>query len=421
MPPDGTSWSNGRADETPGGGYSGDAMSRWAVLGLVTLAHALGALSVLSVAPLAPLLREALGLTRAQVGLLVPAVYLGGVSMALPAGWLTDRLGVRLTLALGQLVIGAMVVAAAGVDDLPALLVLLVLAGCGFSVLNPASGKAVVEWFPPRRRGLAMGVKQTGLTVGGMTAALALPPVAVAFGWPVALAVAGTVSLVSSALVALLYRTPASRAAPDTAADRPRMRELGVFLRRPGVLVVFLSGFALSVAQASVLAHTALFALETFQVSSVTAARVLAVAQLGGTAARLAWGGVSDRFFAGRRRPGVVASALVATAAYAAFAFGDRLAVAALAPVALVAGVGAFGWVGLYFALVAEIGGARYAGLLTGVAVGFAWSGVLVGPLLFGLAVDATGSYTVPWVLLAGLSMLVALALPRPAPLVDRG
>src|SRR5256712_13429835 len=69
-------------------------MSRWAILVLVTLAHALGALAVLSVAPLSPFLLDALHLSRAQVGLLLPAVYLGGVLMSLPAGWLTDRLGV---------------------------------------------------------------------------------------------------------------------------------------------------------------------------------------------------------------------------------------------------------------------------------------------------------------------------------------
>src|SRR2546428_4715624 len=67
-------------------------MSRWAILVLVTLAHALGALAVLSVAPLSPFLLDALHLSRAQVGLLLPAVYLGGVLMSLPAGWLTHPL-----------------------------------------------------------------------------------------------------------------------------------------------------------------------------------------------------------------------------------------------------------------------------------------------------------------------------------------
>src|ERR1051326_7589942 len=66
-------------------------MAPWAMLALVTAAHALGSFSVLSAAPLAPFLVEALHLTRAQVGLFLPAAYFGGVLMSLPAGWLTDR------------------------------------------------------------------------------------------------------------------------------------------------------------------------------------------------------------------------------------------------------------------------------------------------------------------------------------------
>ena len=106
--------------------------------------------------------------------------------------------------------------------------------------------------------------------------------------------------------------------------------------------------------------------------------------------------------------------------AYTLLALGDRLPVEGLVPLVVVAGVGAFGWVGLYFALVAEIGGARYAGLLTGVAVAFAWSGVLVGPPIFGLVVDRTGSYMWPWLGLAAVGFAVAATLPRPAPLVQR-
>jgi MFS family permease len=132
--------------------------SRWPILALVTVAHALGALTALAVAPLAPFLLESLALSRVQAGLFLPAVYLGGVLMALPAGWFTDRLGVRFTFALGQLVVGSMIALAAWSPDYGLLLVLLVLGGFGFSVLNPATGRAVVEWFPPRERGIAMGV-----------------------------------------------------------------------------------------------------------------------------------------------------------------------------------------------------------------------------------------------------------------------
>ncbi|MBF8287209.1 MAG: MFS protein, partial [Candidatus Rokubacteria bacterium] len=61
--------------------------SRWTVLSLLTAAHALSAAAALAVAPLAPVLLDALDLSRAQVGLFVPAIYLGGVLMSMPAGW----------------------------------------------------------------------------------------------------------------------------------------------------------------------------------------------------------------------------------------------------------------------------------------------------------------------------------------------
>ena len=394
-------------------------MSRWPVLALVTLAHALGALSVLAVAPLSPFLLDALQLSRAQVGLLLPAVYLGGVLMSLPAGWLTDRLGVRLTLGGGLLVIGGLLLTAAATHTLASLLGALVLAGFGFSVLNPSTGKAVVEWFPPRGRGFAMGIKQTCLTLGGLVGALTLPPIAFSLGWRAALITGAVLALLAAALVLLAYRAPTAQLAAMP-ATRPRVAELGVFLRRPGVIVVFVSGLALSTAQSSVLAYLALYAKETFGLSAIAAGQVLGLAQVGGTASRLAWGAVSDRYFGGRRRPGVVVNAVLAAATYGALAAGAALPAAAIVPLAVLAGAGAFGWVGLYFALVAEIGGARYAGLLTGVAVAFAWSGVLVGPPIFGVLLQWTGTYAYPWLALSTVTLVVAATLPRLKPLVQR-
>jgi MFS family permease len=264
-----------------------------------------------------------------------------------------------------------------------------------------------------------MGIKQTGLTLGGLTGALTLPPLALALGWRYALATAGVLSLVAAVLVLAVYRTPGSPGAAGP-TSWPKFSEVGVFMRRPGVIVVFLSGLALSIAQSSLLAYLALYTKETFAVSAVAAGQVLALAQLGGTASRLIWGAVSDRFFGGRRRPGVVVSAVLGAAAYALFALGPALPTATVIPLAVIAGAGAFGWVGLYFALVAEIGGARYAGLLTGVAVAFAWSGVLVGPPAFGWLLERTGSYAWPWLTLSIIGLLVAATLPRLKPLVQR-
>jgi MFS transporter, ACS family, hexuronate transporter len=392
---------------------------RWGLLSLATGAHALGAVSVLAVAPLAPLLLEDLHLTRAQVGLFLPAIYLGGVVMSLPAGWLTDRFGARLTLAAGQCLTGALVALAAAAAELSHMLALLFLGGLGWAVVNPATGKAILERFPARERGFAMGIKQTGLTVGGIAASLTLPAVALAHGWRAALTAAALASL--AAAVAVLAFMPRDRArARADSGEHARFADLGRFLGNRSLLVLLAAGLALGMAQASVLAYLALFARESMGLSVVAGGGLLALVQAGGTGSRLGWGIISDRFFGGRRRPCVIINSLIGGVSYLIFASAVGLSGPLAGVVAIVAGAGAFGWVGLYLALAAEVGGHRYAGLLTGVAVSFAWSGVLLGPPLFGLLLQATGSYRVPWLALALLAFGAAAALAAIPPLVKR-
>src|SRR4029434_4436984 len=118
---------------------------RWGLLALVTGAHTLGAVSVLAVAPLAPLLLEDLLLTRAQVGLFLPALYLGRVVMARRAGWLTDRFGARLPLAAGQCLTGALVAVAAEARHLPIILACLFVGGLRWAGGDPARGRASLQ------------------------------------------------------------------------------------------------------------------------------------------------------------------------------------------------------------------------------------------------------------------------------------
>ena len=392
---------------------------RWGVLALVSGAHALGAVSVLAVAPLAPLLLEDLHLTRAQVGLFLPAIYLGGVVMSLPAGWLTDRFGGRITLAAGQCLTGAFVALAAMAPGLPLMLGLLFLGGLGWAVVNPATGKAILDRFPARERGFAMGIKQTGLTVGGIAASLSLPAIALAYGWRAALTTAALASLVAAAAGLVLMPRDRPRATAAS-GEPPRFADLGQFLGNRSLLVLLASGLALGMTQAAVLAYLALFAREWLGLTVVAAGGLLALVQAGGTASRLGWGIVSDRLFGGRRRPCVIINSLIGGATSLIFASAVPLPGPLLGVIAVIAGAGAFGWVGLYLALAAEVGGVRYAGLLTGVAVACAWSGVLVGPPLFGLLLQATGSYQLPWLGLGLLAFGAAGALASIPPLVKR-
>jgi len=55
-------------------------------------------------------------------------------------------------------------------------------AATGELSVNSSSGRAVMHWFDASERGLALGVRQTAIPIGGFVGALALPPIAEAGG-----------------------------------------------------------------------------------------------------------------------------------------------------------------------------------------------------------------------------------------------
>jgi len=126
--------------------------TRWFLLAILTGSYGAGAFGMLGISPLSPSLVAGFGLTRLQVALLIPSIYLGGLLFSLPAGRLTDRVGVRPSL-LGGLIVGAVGLAVgAAAPAFPAFLFCLFFAGAGWSVVNPALGKAIMDLFPAPTR-----------------------------------------------------------------------------------------------------------------------------------------------------------------------------------------------------------------------------------------------------------------------------
>ena len=80
-------------------------------------------------------------------------------------------------------------------------------------------------------------------------------------------------------------------------------------------------------------------------------------------------------------------------------------------------GFSALGWGGLNFVLVAEFTGPEYAGLAVGYTNMIGLLGNILGPPIFGLIIDATGSYTWGWWFLtaSALTSVIGFALVREA------
>ena len=51
---------------------------------------------------------------------------------------------------------------------------ILLFVGIWYGGEQPGGSKAIVKWFPPQRRGLAMGIRQTGIPIGGALASSTL-------------------------------------------------------------------------------------------------------------------------------------------------------------------------------------------------------------------------------------------------------
>ena len=122
-------------------------------------------------------------LSRAQVGLFFSGFYLAMTGASFGAGWLADRWGVRNTTLQGHVFVGLCTAAAAFAPSFAWALASFFLAGLGYSFLNPASTKGIMEWFSRDERATAMGIKQTGVPAGGFVTALLAPPLVLLIGW----------------------------------------------------------------------------------------------------------------------------------------------------------------------------------------------------------------------------------------------
>jgi NNP family nitrate/nitrite transporter-like MFS transporter len=132
--------------------------------------------------PLAPFLREDLGLSSTQQGLLTAIPLLGGSLFRPLMGMLADRIGGRRTGLIGMVLTLATLSAgwqlATTVAHFYALGFFLGLAGASFAVALPLASR----WYPPEYQGLAMGIAGAGNS-GTLLATLFAPRLAEAFGW----------------------------------------------------------------------------------------------------------------------------------------------------------------------------------------------------------------------------------------------
>jgi sugar phosphate permease len=321
-----------------------------------------------------------------------------------PAGVAADRLGERRVLVTGGALCGLLICIAAA-TPIPAILAVLVTAGLASAVATPAGGRLVLASFPRTHQGFALGLRQTGVPIGGLIAAAMLPWIAHATGWRWALAIAGLIAA-ASVVPLLLSRggpefvdeTPAEPSAPSTFSVRGN--------RNIRLLTIW--GSMLVSGQYAVLTFLGLDLHQRMGIGLAEASAFVAIAQAGGIAGRIGWGALSDRLLSRGRKPLLLALTAAGFAAVGLFwALPASTPAGVTAVVVALVGVGVIGFQGLMIAMIADAAGPENMGAATGWSVTFVQLTVVVAAPLYGLAADSSGSYHT---IFAALTAVLALA-----------
>ena len=381
-----------------------------AMLALATLGFAVNFWAWALLSPLGARFRAELELSSFQQALLVAVPVIVGSLGRIPVGSLTDRYGARIMFPAVSFatIVPVLFLGLVGHDSFIALLVggfFLGIGGTAFAVGVPF----VNAWFPPERRGFAIGVFGAGMG-GTAISALTTVKLADAQGVPTPFLLAAVALAVYGAVAAVLLRDAPGRTAPT----QPALRRLADTLRlsvtwqTSALYAVGFGGFvAFSV-------YLPTYLKTAYDLSQADAANKMAGFVLLAVLLRPLGGWLSDRVPPTTVLGGAFAVVAVLAAAQSATPALSPLGTANFLGMAAALGAAS----GAVFALVARLAPPGTVGSVTGVVGAAGGLGGFVPPLVMGLVYGSTGSYAIGLLLLSGVA---AAALVFSLTVVRRG
>jgi MFS family permease len=368
----------------------------------LTMAMGFGGLSLISVF-MAPMEAE-FGWSRTDTSLAYAFATAGMAVGGFGWGRLADRADIRVLLSIGATGMVAALLAMAMLRSLPLFyLASLVYGGFGFSMLYSPLMSTSGEWFP-RRRGLVTGI----VTAGGALGQGVLPFIAnlliQGFGWRLAFAGIGCVTLAALALSLPAVRWPQGTKAPLAAAKGPRDADEG---QSKQIALLALAAFLCCACMGMPLVHLTSFVGAICASPSIGVSALL-IAMISGAIGRVCFGIAADRI--GALTSYAIASAIQTICLPVFPELGDSLSLMTLSAVF------GFGFAGnmtcLALCIRKAVPANRFGGAL-GAVMMVAWAGMACGGYVGGLLFDATLSYKLSFLLAtaAGALNLMVLAV----------
>lgn len=386
----------------------------WVIVAAGIVITCIGFGTALSLGVFLQPIAAATGWSRASISTAAMIDFLGMGFASLFWGWASDRIGTRLVVIAGGIIVGGGLILASGAATVGQFLLAFAVVGVGAGSFYAPLTASVTRWFT-QHRNLAVALVSAGIGLGSTVIAPLARWLITAYDWRTALFVLGVIAWVVIFGAGLLVRRPPV-ALQRAAAGVIDGREFTVAaaLRTPQFAAIALTHFACCVAHSGPIFHMVTDAIDC-GIAPMAAATVIGVAGLSSVGGRVICGLLADRFGA---KETLVAGLAVQAVAISLYLFVRDLS----AFYALGAGFGlAYGGImPLYATLVREYFGAKIMGTVFGAVAMLSTLGMAFGPWAGGWIYDNLGGYF--WLYIASCAVglgAVAIACtfrpPQPA------
>lgn len=365
-------------------------------VGLATAVTVLTALPMFLVGSLSLPLRTDLVFGPTALGGAIGVFRASGALAAGPLGRVADRIGAARAMrrAVAMAVVGTLGIAF-GARSWGTLAVGLALCGSASSFGQTAANRYLIRVVKERRQGLAFGVKQAAMPTGSMLAGVMVPVLGLTLGWRSAFVASAVLGI--TVLVLLPKPKPGRPTVPAEPVARSRSNRLGLIV----VTIALMCGMA----AASTLAAFTVESAAAFGLDLATAAWLLTFGSVCAIAFRVFIGFISDRMVRGHLH--VVSAMLgVGSLGYLLLGVGRTWTLVTGTMLAFALG---WGFNGLFWFAIVRLH--RDApGAVTGLVMPGGMTGGVIGPILFGTIVEASG-FSAAWFTVAAFGALAAVLM----------
>ena len=367
---------------------------------VATAAFCLGLGASLGFIPgfIATTLRDDLGISRGQVGLLV-SLHFGCTGIgSIVGGRLTETFGARLVIVADMVIVAVAAAFGAIVGSYWALLVVAVFAGAAYALSNAGTNVAIGRAVATEQRTMAMSVKTAGVPLMGVVAAGAGPYAAAEYGWRSILAVTAILAVIAAAIAATTFQN-----------DRPAKTARREIAELPERFLWFPIGAFLLIAGSQPLySWTVAYLEQSLDASPVLAGGISAGASACGVVIMIASARLADREGPAERLRRLIMLIVVNVVSTVMVLAGEWIGVGFVAFGAIV-GIGSqLAAIGTMHAAVVDRAPLAVA-RATGITMTGYYIGALVSPAAFGALVDATDTFAWSW---GATAALLVLAIP---------